>query len=90
MSQSVKQYPQTVDDFNRVTSELRAAAGFREPLLFSIGRRVFTRGGTLASVRYPAVNGPGQNLGTGRDFDENSRCPATGRAECYPEPRADL
>ena len=64
MSQSVKQYPQTVDDFNRVTSELRAAAGFREPLLFSIGRRVFTGGGTLASVRYPVVNGPGQNLGT--------------------------
>lgn len=63
MSQSIE-YPKNVDDFNRVTSELRASDGFREPLLFAIGRRVFTGGGTLASVRYPVVNGPKQNLGT--------------------------
>ncbi|MGB2580653.1 MAG: tetrahydrodipicolinate N-succinyltransferase N-terminal domain-containing protein, partial [Minisyncoccia bacterium] len=64
MSQSSQQYPQNLDDFNRVTSELRASADFREPLVFAIGRRVFTRDGTLASVRYPVVNGPGKNLGT--------------------------
>lgn len=60
------QYPKDVDDFNRVTSELRATASFREPLLFAVGRRVFTGGRepVLASVRYPVVNGPKQNLGT--------------------------
>lgn len=63
MSQSTE-YPKDVDDFNRVTGELRSAASFREPLLFAVGRRVFTGGDTLASVRYPVVNGPKQNLGT--------------------------
>lgn len=64
MSQSSQQYPQNLDDFNRVTGELQASVDFRAPLLFAIGRRVFTRDGTLASVRYPVVNGPGKNLGT--------------------------
>lgn len=63
MSQPNKQYPQSVDDFRRVTSEFQATEQFREPLLFSVGCRVFTGGGTLASVRYPVVNGPKQNLG---------------------------
>lgn len=58
------QYPESVDDFNRVTGELRSAVGFREPLLFAIGRRVFTKNSVLASVRYPVLNGPGKNLGT--------------------------
>lgn len=64
MSQSNPQYPENVDDFKRVAGEFQASEQFRKPLLFSIGRRIFTRGNTLASVRYPVVNGPDQNLGT--------------------------
>ena len=64
MSQSNTKYPQDVDGFRRVVDEFQASAGFRKPLLFGVGRRVFTGDGTLASVRYPVVNGPDQNLGT--------------------------
>lgn len=63
MSQSA-QYPMSVEDFSRIAAEFRETSRFREPLLFSIGCRVITAGGTVASVRYPVVNGPKQNLGT--------------------------
>lgn len=64
MSQSNTGYPQDVDSFKRIVNKFQVSANFRKPLLFSIGRRVFTGNGTLASVRYPVVNGPDQNLGT--------------------------
>ncbi len=64
MSQSNTKYPQDVDGFKRVVDGIQALADFRKPLLFAIGCRVFTGNGTLASVRYPVVNGPDQNLGT--------------------------
>ena len=59
-----QQYPQTAEDFNRVTGEFQETEAYRAPLLFSVGGRVVTKNGTLASVRYPVVNGPGQNAGT--------------------------
>ena len=56
-------YPETVDDFRRVVGEFQATDRFRKPLLFAVGGRVFTANRTLASVRYPVVNGPEQSLG---------------------------
>lgn len=56
--------PETVEQFNAVSREIQSRSFFREPLLFGIGREVRTPNGTLASVRYPAVNGPGQNINT--------------------------
>lgn len=57
-------YPKDVDGFKAVVSEFQSTARYRAPILFAVGRRVFTRNGTLASVRYPVVNGPGQNTGS--------------------------
>jgi 2,3,4,5-tetrahydropyridine-2,6-dicarboxylate N-succinyltransferase len=60
----MSQYPQTTDDFKRVVGEFQSAQAFKAPILFSLGCRVVTKNGTLASVRYPVVNGPGQNTGS--------------------------
>lgn len=57
-------YPNTTDDFKRIVDDFKATDRYRDPLLFAVGRRVSTRNGVLASVRYPVVNGPGQNTGT--------------------------
>ncbi|MEN9313746.1 MAG: hypothetical protein RIS35_139, partial [Pseudomonadota bacterium] len=57
-------YPQDVDGFKAVVAEFQASPRYRAPVLFAVGRRVYTRNGTLASVRYPVVNGPGQNTGS--------------------------
>ncbi len=57
-------YPRDVDGFMAVVAEFQSSARYRSPVLFAVGRRVFTRNGTLASVRYPVVNGPGQNAGS--------------------------
>ena len=64
MSQSQPTYPNDIDAFKRLVAEFQASPGYKPPLLFSIGSRVFTGNGTLASVRYPVVNGPGQNTGS--------------------------
>lgn len=58
--------PLTHDDFGRLVSEVQAQTCFRKPLLYAIGGQVLTNGKepVLASVRYPVVNGPDQNLGT--------------------------
>lgn len=57
-------YPKDVDGFKALVAEFQSSARYRAPILFAVGRRVFTRNGTLASVRYPVVNGPGQNTGS--------------------------
>ena len=57
-------YPKDVDSFKALVADFQASARYRAPILFAVGRRVFTRNGTLASVRYPVVNGPGQNTGS--------------------------
>ncbi len=57
-------YPNTTDDFKRIVDKFKATDRYKDPLLFAIGRRVSTANGVLASVRYPVVNGPGQNTGT--------------------------
>ena len=57
-------YPKDVDGFKALVADFQASARYRAPILFAVGRRVFTRNGTLASVRYPVVNGPGQNTGS--------------------------
>lgn len=57
-------YPRDVDGFKAVVADFQSSARYRAPVLFAVGRRVFTRNGTLASVRYPVVNGPGQNTGS--------------------------
>ena len=58
MSQLI--YPQGPDDFKAVVAEFQATDLYKPPILFSLGRHVETKNGTLASVRYPVVNGPGQ------------------------------
>lgn len=62
MSQPV--YPQDLDDFKAMVAEFQATDLYKPPVLFSLGRHVETKNGTLASVRYPVVNGPGQNTGS--------------------------
>ncbi len=57
-------YPETVEEFTRITEEFKGSALFKKPLLFAVGRRVATQNGSIASVRYPVVNGPDQNTGT--------------------------
>ena len=57
-------YPKDVDGFKAVVAEFQSSPRYRAPVLFAVGRRVYTRNGTLASVRYPVVNGPGQNTGS--------------------------
>lgn len=64
MSQSQSTYPTDIDAFKRVVADFQASSSYKNPLLFAIGSRVFTGNGTLASVRYPVVNGPGQNAGS--------------------------
>ncbi|MFO1198537.1 MAG: tetrahydrodipicolinate N-succinyltransferase N-terminal domain-containing protein [Burkholderiaceae bacterium] len=54
----------TADDFKALVADFQATDRYRAPLLFAVGRRVLTKNGTLASVRYPVVNGPGQNTGS--------------------------
>lgn len=61
MNQTQSTYPANIDAFKQVVSDFKATASYKEPLLFAVGSRVFTGNGTLASVRYPVVNGPGQN-----------------------------
>lgn len=58
------EFPQTPEEFVRVTNDFRNTERFREPLLFAVGKRVVTGNGVHASTRYPLVNGPKQNLGT--------------------------
>jgi 2,3,4,5-tetrahydropyridine-2,6-dicarboxylate N-succinyltransferase len=57
-------YPTNVDDFKAMVANFQATDNYKAPILFAVGRRVVTRNGTLASVRYPVVNGPGQNAGS--------------------------
>lgn len=57
-------YPTTVEEFQRFVGNLQASPNYRKPVLFAIGRQVVTGNGLLASVRFPVVNGPGQNTGT--------------------------
>ncbi|MBP6888100.1 MAG: tetrahydrodipicolinate N-succinyltransferase N-terminal domain-containing protein [Candidatus Pacebacteria bacterium] len=57
-------YPQTVDQFKQVVTAFQASHYYAPPVLFAVGRRVMTKNHVLASVRYPVVNGPGQNTGT--------------------------
>lgn len=57
-------YPQDVDSFKAVVSDFQSTDQYKPPVLFSIGRCVETKNGMLASVRYPVVNGPGQNTGS--------------------------
>jgi len=57
-------YPRDVDAFKAMVADFQSSARYRAPVLFAVGRRVYTRNGTLASVRYPVVNGPGQNTGS--------------------------
>lgn len=57
-------YPRDVDGFKAVVAEFQSSSRYKAPVLFAVGRRVYTRNGTLASVRYPVVNGPGQNTGS--------------------------
>ena len=61
MSQSQKQYPETKVGFEAVADSFKETNRYKQPILFAVGRKVFTGNGTLASVRYPVVNGPGQN-----------------------------
>jgi 2,3,4,5-tetrahydropyridine-2-carboxylate N-succinyltransferase len=56
--------PRDVEAFKAVVAEFQSSARYKAPVLFAVGRRVYTRNGTLASVRYPVVNGPGQNTGS--------------------------
>jgi len=64
MSQSQEQYPQNIDGFKAVVADFQATDNYKAPILFAVGRRIVTRNGTLASVRYPVVNGPDQNTGS--------------------------
>lgn len=64
MDQSKAHYPQDVDSFKAVVSDFQTTDRYKAPVLFSVGRRIVTRNGTLASVRYPVVNGPDQNTGS--------------------------
>jgi 2,3,4,5-tetrahydropyridine-2-carboxylate N-succinyltransferase len=64
MTQPQPTYPTDLDSFKRIVADFQGTANYRSPLLFAIGSRVFTSNGTLASVRYPVVNGPNQNSGS--------------------------
>ena len=56
--------PETVPQFETETKAFRDTALFRPPLLWGIGRTLRTPlTKTLASARFPLVNGPEQNLG---------------------------
>jgi 2,3,4,5-tetrahydropyridine-2-carboxylate N-succinyltransferase len=63
MSQS-QEYPHDVDGFKRIVEKFQSTDGYKQPILFAVGRKVFTGNRMLASVRYPVVNGPGQNTGS--------------------------
>lgn len=54
-------YPETLADFQKLVTEIQTGTGYKNPVLFGIGALVKTESGVLASVRYPVVNGPGQN-----------------------------
>ena len=58
----------SVNEFKDLVASIKAESGFRLPMLSSIGRRVVTKNGTVSSVRFPVVNGPGQNTGTAAIF----------------------
>jgi len=73
-------YPATIDAFKQLVSDFKATASYKEPLLFAVGSRVFTGNGTLASVRYPVVNGPGQNTASAAIWM---------KAGCFPYWRAE-
>lgn len=64
MNQARTGYPTNTDEFKRVVDTFQSTEHYRPPILFSIGRRLITRSGSVASVRYPVVNGPGQNTGS--------------------------
>jgi Tetrahydrodipicolinate N-succinyltransferase N-terminal len=57
-------YPQTTAEFLEVVAKIQDRPSYRKPILFALGSHVKTANGTLASVRYPFVNGPGQNAGS--------------------------
>jgi 2,3,4,5-tetrahydropyridine-2-carboxylate N-succinyltransferase len=56
-------YPQNIDSFKRLVESFKQTDRYKEPLLFAIGGVICTFNRTLASMRYPFVNGPGQNTG---------------------------
>lgn len=56
------EYPHSVEEFMSYTDRLIADRdNYRESILYAVGGMVLTLGGTLASVRYPVVNGPNEN-----------------------------
>lgn len=57
-------HPITIDDFKKITGDFQGSSNWKPPVLFAVGRHVATKNGILASVRYPVVNGPCQNLGS--------------------------
>jgi len=54
----------TKEDFGAWSANFRESSGWREPIAFALGSPIYTKSGTLASVRFPLVNGPTKNLGT--------------------------
>jgi 2,3,4,5-tetrahydropyridine-2-carboxylate N-succinyltransferase len=54
----------TIKDFMGAVADIQRGTGYRSPILFAVGKRVTTGNGTVASVRFPVVNGPNQNTGT--------------------------
>ena len=57
-------YPTSIQDFQDIVADFQASDRYRAPLVYAVGRRVATRNGTVASVRFPFVNGNSQNTGT--------------------------
>ena len=58
--------PATVDEFRAMVARFQSTDHFRQPLLWAVGGQMITGQhgpGILASVHYPHVNGPGENLG---------------------------
>lgn len=53
-----------VDEFDSLVANYKQSSKYRDPLIFAVGAAVRTQNGTLASVRYPVVNGPKENTGT--------------------------
>ncbi|MEK7181904.1 MAG: tetrahydrodipicolinate N-succinyltransferase N-terminal domain-containing protein, partial [Patescibacteria group bacterium] len=64
MTSTLFSQPETVEQFSALAEKIKSENYFRAPVLFGIGREMRTGSGTLASMRYPAVSGLGQNLGT--------------------------
>ena len=60
----MNEVPQTVADFTALVAEMKSDECYRAPKIWAVGAYVKTANGTIASVRYPVVNGPEQNTGS--------------------------